>query len=73
MTIASYFAPSSPAEVARSAEIVFLCLTDSAAVEQVVFGSDGLAAAPGGGRVVVEAEGVAGDLPLPRTRGRGQG
>ena len=50
---------ASPAEVARSAEIVFLCLTDSAAVEQVVFGSDGLAAAPGGGRVVVDFSSIA--------------
>jgi 3-hydroxyisobutyrate dehydrogenase len=50
---------ASPAEVARSAEIVFLCLTDSAAVEQVVFGSDGLAAAPGDGRIVVDFSSIA--------------
>jgi 3-hydroxyisobutyrate dehydrogenase len=50
---------ASPAEVARSAEIVFLCLTDSAAVEQVVFGSDGLASADGGGRIVVDFSSIA--------------
>jgi 3-hydroxyisobutyrate dehydrogenase len=50
---------ASPAEVARSAEIVFLCLTDSAAVEQVVFGSDGLASTDGGGRIVVDFSSIA--------------
>jgi 3-hydroxyisobutyrate dehydrogenase len=49
----------SPAEVARSAEIVFLCLTDGAAVEQVVFGSDGLAAAAGEGRIAVDFSSIA--------------
>jgi 3-hydroxyisobutyrate dehydrogenase len=50
---------ASPADVVRSAEIIFLCLTDSAAVEQVVFGSDGLAAAPGDGRIVVDFSSIA--------------
>jgi 3-hydroxyisobutyrate dehydrogenase len=50
---------ASPAEVARSAEIVFLCLTDSAAVEQVVFGSGGLASADGDGRIVVDFSSIA--------------
>jgi len=49
----------SPAEVARAAEIVFLCLTDSVAVEQVVFGCDGLASAPGEGRIVVDFSSIA--------------
>jgi 3-hydroxyisobutyrate dehydrogenase len=50
---------ASPAEVARSAEIVFLCLTDGAAVEQVVFGSDGLAAGAGEGRIAVDFSSIA--------------
>jgi 3-hydroxyisobutyrate dehydrogenase len=50
---------ASPAEVARSAEIVFLCLTDSTAVEQVVFGSGGLASAEGDGRIVVDFSSIA--------------
>jgi 3-hydroxyisobutyrate dehydrogenase len=50
---------ASPAEVARSAEIVFMCLTDGAAVEQVVFGADGLASAPGDGRIVVDFSSIA--------------
>ncbi len=44
---------ASPREVATSASIVFMCVTDAAAVEDVVFGSDGLAAAPGAGKLVV--------------------
>ena len=50
---------ASPADVARSADIVFLCLTDSAAVEQVVFGSGGLASADGTGRIVVDFSSIA--------------
>lgn len=44
----------SPAAVARAAEIVFLNLTDTAAVEHVAFGPDGLSSAPGRGRLVVD-------------------
>jgi 3-hydroxyisobutyrate dehydrogenase len=43
-----------PAEVADAADIVFQCLTDTAAVEEVVFGSSGLAEAAGVGKVVVD-------------------
>jgi len=35
----------SPAALARDCEHVFLCVTDTAAVEEVVFGTDGVAAA----------------------------
>jgi 3-hydroxyisobutyrate dehydrogenase len=45
---------SSPREVADTASIVFMCLTDGAAVEQVVFGPDGLATAAGSGKLVVD-------------------
>ena len=34
---------ANPREVAASASIIFMCLTDAAAVEEVVFGTDGLA------------------------------
>jgi 3-hydroxyisobutyrate dehydrogenase len=45
---------SVPREVAGAASIVFMCLTDAAAVENVVFGPDGLATATGSGKLVVD-------------------
>jgi 3-hydroxyisobutyrate dehydrogenase len=43
-----------PRDVATSADIVFMCVTDAAAVEEVVFGPHGLAGAPGKGKVIVD-------------------
>src|SRR5580704_16718855 len=43
-----------PRDVAESADIIFMCLTDAAAVEDVVFGSDGLATVAGAGKLVVD-------------------
>jgi 3-hydroxyisobutyrate dehydrogenase len=43
-----------PSEVAERATIIFMCLTDADAVEQVVFGPDGIIAASGSGKVVVD-------------------
>ena len=43
-----------PCEVAAGADIVFMCLTDAAAVEEVVFGPDGLATVSGRGKLVVD-------------------
>src|SRR5260370_12762867 len=43
-----------PREVADSATMLFMCVTDTAAVEEVVFGGDGLAAVPGVGKLVVD-------------------
>ena len=43
-----------PREVAATASIIFMCLTDAAAVEDVVFGPDGLATADGAGKLVVD-------------------
>jgi 3-hydroxyisobutyrate dehydrogenase len=43
-----------PSEVASSASILFMCVTDAAAVDDVVFGRDGLAAVPGAGKLVVD-------------------
>jgi 3-hydroxyisobutyrate dehydrogenase len=45
---------ASPADVARHAGIVFMCLTDASAVEEVVFGGNGLADVDGAGRLVVD-------------------
>src|ERR1700761_4192413 len=44
---------ANPREVAASASIIFMCLTDAAAVEEVVFGTDGLATVTGHGKLVV--------------------
>jgi 3-hydroxyisobutyrate dehydrogenase len=43
-----------PGDVAASADIIFMCVTDAAAVEEVVFGVDGFANAPGEGKVIVD-------------------
>jgi 3-hydroxyisobutyrate dehydrogenase len=45
---------ATPRDVAASAGIVFMCLTDAAAVEQVVFGPDGIAFASGAAKLVVD-------------------
>jgi 3-hydroxyisobutyrate dehydrogenase len=44
----------SPNEVAAQAGIIFICVTDAAAVEEVVFGHDGIAAIDGHGKLVVD-------------------
>jgi 3-hydroxyisobutyrate dehydrogenase len=45
---------ASPREMATTATIIFMCVTDAAAVEKVVFGPEGLAASPGDGKLVVD-------------------
>lgn len=45
---------ANPAGVALEAPVIFLCVTDAMAVEEVVFGRGGLAEAPGVGRIVVD-------------------
>jgi 3-hydroxyisobutyrate dehydrogenase-like beta-hydroxyacid dehydrogenase len=45
---------ANPRDVAETASILFMCLTDATAVEQVVFGPDGIATASGSGKVVVD-------------------
>src|SRR5512140_1925146 len=45
---------SNPHEVAAAASIIFMCLADAAAVEEVVFGTDGLATTDGAGKLVVD-------------------
>jgi 3-hydroxyisobutyrate dehydrogenase len=44
----------SPREVAAASDVIFMCLTDAAAVEDVVFGRDGLATVSGSGKLVVD-------------------
>jgi 3-hydroxyisobutyrate dehydrogenase len=43
-----------PRTVAETASIIFMCVTDGAAVEEVMFGADGLVGVPGTGKLVVD-------------------
>jgi 3-hydroxyisobutyrate dehydrogenase len=43
-----------PSDVADAASIIFMCLTDAGAVEEVVFGPNGLATTAGSGKLVVD-------------------
>jgi 3-hydroxyisobutyrate dehydrogenase-like beta-hydroxyacid dehydrogenase len=45
---------ASPAEVARAADIVLVCVTSTHAVEEAVFGPGGVAEAPAAGKVLVD-------------------
>lgn len=45
---------TSPREMADRCDIVFMCVTDAAAVEDVVFGPDGLVTVAGRGKLVVD-------------------
>jgi 3-hydroxyisobutyrate dehydrogenase len=51
----------SPAAVAAGADIVFLCLTDTHAVEEVTFGEAGLAAGGKAGKLVVDCSSISPD------------
>ena len=51
----------SPRELAEQCDIVLLCLADGAAVEDVVFGEDGLAAALDADQLVVDLSSIAPD------------
>lgn len=50
---------ASPAEVARAAEIVMMCVTDQHAAEEVLFGPDGIASTPKPGLLVVDFSSIA--------------
>ncbi|UWU90720.1 NAD(P)-dependent oxidoreductase [Bradyrhizobium sp. CB1015] len=41
-------------DLLASSDIVFMCVTDATAVEEVIFGPEGLAAGPGAGKLVVD-------------------
>src|SRR5271155_5828772 len=43
-----------PGEVATAASILFMCVTDASAAEEVVFGRNGVAAVSGAGKLVVD-------------------
>ncbi|MGY4503148.1 3-hydroxyisobutyrate dehydrogenase-like beta-hydroxyacid dehydrogenase [Bradyrhizobium sp. GM24.11] len=43
-----------PRDLLANCDIVFMCVTDAAAVEEVIFGPEGLVAAPGAGKLVVD-------------------
>ncbi|MHC2626476.1 3-hydroxyisobutyrate dehydrogenase [Bradyrhizobium huanghuaihaiense] len=45
---------TTPRDVMTNADIVFMCVTDAAAVEEVIFGAEGLSAAAGAGKLVVD-------------------
>jgi 3-hydroxyisobutyrate dehydrogenase len=47
-------AASSPAEVAKAADIIFLCVLDTKAVETVIFGVDGIESGGAAGKLVVD-------------------
>lgn len=50
---------SRPTDVAADAEIVFACLTDTAAMEEAVFGADGIAAGARRGATLVDFSSIA--------------
>lgn len=43
-----------PRDAAKAADVVLMCLTDTRAVEEVVFGADGVAEAEGRGKILVD-------------------
>jgi 3-hydroxyisobutyrate dehydrogenase len=43
-----------PRDLLADSDIVFMCVTDATAVEEVIFGPEGLAKAPGAGKLVVD-------------------
>ena len=49
---------ASAADVARGADILFTCLSDTDAVEAVVFGADGVAQGAGPGKVLVDMSSI---------------
>ena len=58
----------SPAGVAATAEIIFLNLTDTDAVEAVAFGADGLSSVPGKGKLVVDFSSIRPDATIEIAR-----
>lgn len=53
---------ASPRAVAEEADIVMICLTAAPAVREVVFGANGVAAAPGAGKYLVDFSSMRPDL-----------
>jgi 3-hydroxyisobutyrate dehydrogenase len=51
-------AAATPVEVARASDIVFSCLIDTAAVEAVVFGANGIAFGAAAGKILVDMSSI---------------
>jgi 3-hydroxyisobutyrate dehydrogenase len=51
-----------PRDAAKAADITLLCVTDTRAVEEVVFGADGVAEAEGRGKILVDHSSIRPDL-----------
>lgn len=47
-------AAATPADLARACDVILICVTDTASVEEVVFGASGLASASQAGHLVVD-------------------
>lgn len=45
---------ATPRDLMDSSDIVFMCVTDAAAVEEVIFGPESISTAPGAGKLVVD-------------------
>ena len=45
---------ASPRDIMAGSDIVFMCVTDAVAVEEVIFGAEGLSMPPGAGKLVVD-------------------
>lgn len=58
VTQAGAVAVESPAAVARAAQVVFLCVSDTAAVEEVVFGAQGIREEATGDRLLVDLSSI---------------
>jgi 3-hydroxyisobutyrate dehydrogenase len=54
MVAAGAVAASTPSAVAEASDIVLVCVLHTAAVESVVFGAGGIAAAPGGATLLID-------------------
>ena len=54
-------AAATPADVARAAEIVLMCVTDQAAAEEVILGADGIASGGAPGKLLVDFSSIAPD------------
>jgi 3-hydroxyisobutyrate dehydrogenase len=58
---AGAIAMDNPAEVTRFADIVLTCVTEAKSMDAVVFGPDGIATAPGTGKILVDHSSIAPD------------
>jgi len=59
VTAKGAIAKDSPAEVARFADIVMMCVTDQNSVKEVLFGAGGVAEAASAGKIVIDFSSIA--------------